>query len=146
MVWCVVPFADRQDSLFYVHVAVPRPWIFCDPGFKGPPSHKAPDRKQTRRMNKNRNDRACLHGLGIHGGGGRGKTNRTNRADARPYIRPGAMCVWASQSWARPAPRSKFFYLTGRAANRPSSHMYTEPAYDCLLHMLTFMALFNEQL
>ena len=29
------------------------------------------------------------------------------------------MRVRASRSWARPAPRSEFFYLIGRAADRP---------------------------
>ena len=57
------------------------------------------------------------HGLGTHGGGG-GKAKR-DKCDKSGALQGGTVRVRASRSWARPAPRSEFFYLLGRAANRP---------------------------
>ena len=57
------------------------------------------------------------HGLGTHGGGW-GKTQH-DKNDKCGALQGGTVRVRASRSWARPAPRSEFFYWLGRAANRP---------------------------
>ena len=57
------------------------------------------------------------HGLGTHGGGW-GKKQQDKR-DKSGALHKGTVRVRASHSWARPAPRSEFFYWVGRAANRP---------------------------
>ena len=57
------------------------------------------------------------HGLETHGGGwGKAKLDKLDKSGA---LQGGTVRVRASRSWARPAPRSEFFYLVGRAANRP---------------------------
>ena len=50
------------------------------------------------------------------GGGGKAKLDKIDKSGA---LQGGTVRVRASRSWARPAPRSEFFYLTGRAANSP---------------------------
>ena len=66
---------------------------------------------------KNENYRAIRYGLETHGGGW-GETKR-DKCDKSGALQGGTMRVRASRSWARPAPRSEFFYLVGRAADRP---------------------------
>ena len=56
--------------------------------------------------------------LGTHGGGwGKAKLDKLDKSGA---LQGGTVRVRASRSWARPAPRSEFFYWLGRAANRPA--------------------------
>ena len=60
---------------------------------------------------------AAWHGLGTHGGGwGKAKRDKCDKSGA---LQGGTVRVQASRSWARPAPRSEFFYLLGRAEDRP---------------------------
>ena len=60
---------------------------------------------------------AAWHGLETHGGGwGKAKLDKLDKSGA---LQGGTVRVRASRSWARPAPRSEFFYLIGRAADRP---------------------------
>ena len=64
---------------------------------------------------------AAWHGLETHGGGwGKAKLDKLDKSGA---LQGGTVRVRASRSWARPAPRSEFFYLIGRAANRPNGDM-----------------------
>ena len=58
------------------------------------------------------------HGLETHGGGWGEK--QQDHQDKSGALQGGTVRVRASRSWARPAPRSEFFYLIGRAANRPA--------------------------
>jgi hypothetical protein len=81
---------------------------------------------------------AAWHGLGTHGGGwGKAKLDKLDKSGA---LQGGTVRVRASRSWARPAPRSEFFYWLGRAANRPSSQGVHQPlrrpgsTRDCLTH------------
>ena len=59
-------------------------------------------------------------------GGGWGKAKR-DKCDKSGALQGGTVRVRASRSWARPAPRSEFFYLLGRAANRPPSLRHSPP-------------------
>ena len=64
------------------------------------------------------------HGLETHGGGwGKAKHDKCDKSGA---LQGGTVRVRASRSWAHPAPCSEFFYLIGRAANRPRAGMVAQ--------------------
>ena len=67
----------------------------------------------------------ATHGLETHGGGwGKAKRDKCGISGA---LQGGTVRVQASRSWARPAPRSEFFYLIGRAADRPLEVPFRTP-------------------
>ena len=61
----------------------------------------------------------ATHGLETHGGPGWGKAKR-DKCDKSGALQGGTVRVRAPRSRAHPTPRSEFFYLVGRAANRPT--------------------------